>query len=286
MAVHAEAPQVVSPSGFDGILKEDVRFSTGNKDGVGDAVNGWFDRLMLQSGITTPPAVWLMLCLLVGATIGGTLFVLTENFLMTAAGFFIGLAIPIAVAMFRRTKRQRQIMEQMPGMAEALARAARTGRNVVHSFRTVAADTPAPLGDELRLVVRRTELGMDLGTAVRDLAERTGVNTLTMFSSAVGVHQDTGGDLILVLERLATSVRDRLHFVNRMRAATVASRLGAILMLVVPPLVVLFFTLNRENYIAELFGSFWGRLSVGLAIALQIIGGLIVVRILKRSARF
>ncbi|HIE97835.1 MAG TPA: pilus assembly protein TadB [Planctomycetes bacterium] len=286
MAVRAEALPVVPSSGFDGILKEDVRFSTGNSNGVGDAVNGWFDRLMLQSGIKTPPAVWLMLCLLVGVAIGGIIFVVTENMLLTAAAFFFGLAIPIVVVMFQRTKRQKLIMEQLPGMADALARAARTGRNVDHSFRAVAADTPAPLGDELRLVVRRTELGMDLGTAVRDLTDRTGVSTLTMFSSAVGVHQDTGGDLILVLERLATAVRDRLHFVNRMRAATVASRLGTILMLVVPPLVVLFFTWNRENYIADLFGSFWGGLSLGLAIALQIIGGLIVVRIFKRSARF
>ncbi|MDG1894198.1 MAG: type II secretion system F family protein [Fuerstiella sp.] len=196
------------------------------------------------------------------------------------------MVVPIAVAMGLRTRRQTQIMEQMPGMAESLARAARTGRNVAHSFRAVAADTPAPLGDELRLVVRRTEMGMDLGTAVRDLTERTGVTTLTMFSSAVGVHQDTGGDLIQVLERLATAVRDRLHFVNRMRAATVASRLGAIMMLVVPPLVVLFFTMSREKYVADLLGSFWGRPSLGLAVTLQIVGGLIVFRILRRSARF
>ncbi|MEO2015565.1 MAG: type II secretion system F family protein, partial [Fuerstiella sp.] len=276
----------VSRSEFDGILKEDVRFSSSNKDSVGDAVNGWFDRLMLHSGIRTPPAVWLMLCPLVGATFGGTMFVVTENILMAAVGFFFGLAIPIVIAIVQRTKRQTKIVEQMPGMAEALARAARTGRNVLHSFRTVAADTPAPLGDELRLVVRRTELGMDLGTAVRDLTDRTGVKTLTMFSSAVGVNQDTGGDLVQVLERLAMAVRDRLHFVNRMRAATIASRLGTLLMLVVPPLVVLFFSLNRQNYIADLLSSFWGRLSVGLAIGLQIIGGLAVVRILNRSARF
>ncbi len=286
MAVQAEALQGVSRSEFDGILKEDVRFSSSNKDSVGDAVNGWFDRLMLHSGIRTPPAVWLMLCPLVGATFGGTMFVVTENILMAAVGFFFGLAIPIVIAIVQRTKRQTKIVEQMPGMAEALARAARTGRNVLHSFRTVAADTPAPLGDELRLVVRRTELGMDLGTAVRDLTDRTGVKTLTMFSSAVGVNQDTGGDLVQVLERLAMAVRDRLHFVNRMRAATIASRLGTLLMLVVPPLVVLFFSLNRQNYIADLLSSFWGRLSVGLAIGLQIIGGLAVVRILNRSARF
>ncbi len=286
MAVQAEALQGVSRSEFDGILKEDVRFSSSNKDSVGDAVNGWFDRLMLHSGIRTPPAVWLMLCPLVGATFGGTMFVVTENILMAAVGFFFGLAIPIVIAIVQRTKRQTKIVEQMPGMAEALARAARTGRNVLHSFRTVAADTPAPLGDELRLVVRRTELGMDLGTAVRDLTDRTGVKTLTMFSSAVGVNQDTGGDLVQVLERLAMAVRDRLHFVNRMRAATIASRLGTLLMLVVPPLVVLFFSLNRQNYNAEQLSSFWGRLSGGLAIGLQGIGGLAVVRILNRSARF
>ena len=286
MAIQAEALQIASPTGFDGILKEDVRFATGDGDSAGEAVNGWFDRLMLRSGIQTPPAVWLMLCLLVGFTFGGTLFVFSENMLATAAGFFIGLVVPIAIAMSLQTRRQKQIMEQLPGMAEAVARAARTGRNVSHAFRAVAADTPSPLGDELRLVVRRTEMGMDLGNAVRDLTDRTGVTTLTMFSSAVGVHQDTGGDLIQVLERLATAVRDRLHFVNRMRAATVASRLGAMMMLIVPPLVVLFFTLNRENYIADLIGSFWGRLSLGLAVTLQIVGGLIVFRILRRSARF
>jgi tight adherence protein B len=71
-----------------------------------------------------------------------------------------------------------------------------------------------------------------------------------------------------------------------MCAATVASRLGAIMMLVVPPLVVLFFTMSRENYVADLLGSFWGRLSLGLAVTLQIVGGLIVFRILRRSAHF
>ena len=286
MAIQAEALKIASPTGFDGILKEDVRFATGDTDSPGEALNGWFDRLMLRSGIQTPPAVWLMLCLLIGFSIGGTVFVVSENFPATTAGFFVGLVVPIVIAMSLQIRRQQKIMEQLPDMADALARTARTGRNVSYALRAVAADTPSPLGDELRLVVRRSEMGMDLGNAVRDLADRTGVTTLTMFSSAVGVHQDTGGDLIQVLERLATAVRDRLHFVNRMRAATVASRLGVILMLIVPPLVVLLFTLSRENYIADLIGSFWGRLSLGLAVTLQIVGGLIVFRILRRSARF
>ena len=177
-------------------------------------------------------------------------------------------------------------MNQLPAMAEELARAAQSGCNINKSFQLVAADTPSPLGDELRLSARRTEMGMDLATAVRDLPLRTGVATLTMLTSAIAVYQDTGGDLITVLERLATSVRDRLHFVSRLRAATIASRLGAIMMVMVPILVVSFYLFRDPLYLEKLLNSFWGRLSLWLAIGLQIVGCTIVFRILSRSARF
>ncbi|MCA9050459.1 MAG: type II secretion system F family protein [Planctomycetaceae bacterium] len=286
MPSQASIPHIIPQPGFAGILKEDVRFSTGAGDSAGERVNGWFDRLMLQSGIRTAPAVWLLLCCLLGIAFGGAAFVASENLLATALAGMAGMVLPVALASVLRGRRQKKIMEQLPAMAEELARSARTGRNVEHAFRTVAADTPTPLGDELRLAVRRTEMGLDLASAVRDLFDRTGVGTLTMFSSAISVHQETGGDLILVLERLATAVRDRLHFINRLRAATIASRLGALLMLVIPPLVILFFVFTRQNYLADLLGSFWGRLSIGIAVTLQIIGAFFVFRILRQSARF
>jgi tight adherence protein B len=107
-----------------------------------------------------------------------------------------------------------------------------------------------------------------------------------MLTSAIGVHQDTGGDLIQVLERLATAVRDRLHFVNRLRAATIASRMGAVMMMVIPPLVMAFFLFRNPLHMQELMASFWGRLSLWTGIVLQIVGALLVFRIMRRSARF
>ncbi len=272
-------------AGFRAILKDEVRFASGRNE-TGDRLNGSFDRLMLQSGIQTSPSVWLMLSVLMGLTIGGIAFVVTEGLVLTTVGFLIGLLIPIGIAANRRSQRQKAIMEQLPGMAEELARAARAGRSIEHSLQMVAADTAAPLGDELKLVVRRCDMGLDPGAAVQDLSERTGVPSLTMFASAIKVHQDTGGDLIQVLERFATAIRDRLHFVNRLRAATIASRMGAVLMLVFPPMIVVFYMYRDPTYLQQLLSSFWGRFSLGGAIALQVIGALAVFRILKRSARF
>ncbi|MCA9036795.1 MAG: type II secretion system F family protein [Planctomycetaceae bacterium] len=271
---------------FSGLLKEDHRFSTGSSDSTGDSVNGWFDQLMLQSGIRTAPSVWLGLCLLCGLTLGGLAFVMFEDPIRSGIAMIVGMLLPIATAMLLRSRRQKKIMEQMPAMVEEMARAARSGRNIENSFQMVAADTQSPLGDELRLSARRTEMGLDLASAVKDLPYRTGVTTLTMLSSAIAVHQDTGGDLISVLERMATSVRDRLHYASRLRAATIASRAGATMMVLVPILIIGFYLFRDPDYLDKLLSSFWGRLSLWSAVVLQIVGALIVFRVLQRTARF
>lgn len=271
---------------FSGLLREDTQFARGTSEGVGESVNGWVDALMLQSGIKTSPIVWLGLCLVSALTLGGTFFVATERPFMTAMFAVIGLILPLVIAVMLRSRRQKLIMDQLPGMADELARFARSGRNLEHSFMMVAGDTPSPLGDELRVSARRMEMGIDVGSAVKDLASRTGVSTLMMFSSALSVHQDTGGDLISVLERLATAVRDRLHFLSRQRSATIASRMGAVMMVVIPVVVMGFYLFRDPNYLTNLLNSYWGRLSLWTAVALQIVGCLMVYRILSRSARF
>ena len=271
---------------FSDLLKDDHQYARGDSEGIGESVNGWFDGLMLQSGIRTAPAIWLGLCVLSGLALGGLMFVATERPILTALFAAIGLLLPIGAAMLLRSRRQQAIIVQLPGMADELARSARAGRNLEHSFRVVAADTPSPLGDELRISARRMEMGLDVSSSVRDLAARTGVSTLTMFSSALSVHQDTGGDLISVLERLATAVRDRQHFVARQRAATIAARMGAVMMVAIPILVMGFYLFRDPNYLNSLLNSFWGRLSLWTGIVLQIVGCLWVYRILSRSARF
>ncbi len=217
---------------------------------------------------------------------GGGIFVLIESVPLAVLSGLTGLAAPIVAAMVFRSRRQKKIREQLPEAAEELARAARSGRNIERALLLVAGDTPAPLGDELRLVVRRMDMGIDVASAVHDLPERTGVTTLSMLTAAIRLHQDTGGDLTAVLERLAASVRDRLHFISRMRAATIASRLGALLMLGIPPLVVAFYLFQDPQYLSRLMASFWGRLTFWTGVVLQIAGGLAVFRILQKTARF
>jgi tight adherence protein B len=284
MAATAPGWQPLTPQPeFAGILKEQETFGTGRGEGAADQINSWFDELMLQSGLGIGPSLMLMLSVCSALALGGGIFVVQENLLTTALGGLVGFMLPIIAALVARTRRQDKMTSQIPAMLEELARAAKTGRSVEHSLRMVAADTPNPLGAELKLATGRIEMGIPLKDALRDLPRRTGLMTLGLMCMTLVVQQQTGGDLVSVLERLSRTVRDRLLFMGRLRAATAASRATAILMIVLPPAVLAFFVYRKPTYLDELLSSSWGRGTTILAICLEIVGALWVLRILKDS---
>lgn len=270
---------------FAGILREEEVFATGADEGLSEQLNVEFDKLMLQAGLEVAPTMVLMLCLICGVGLGGIVFVIQENLLSTCLGTAIGCGVPIAWAAIARSRRQTQLMAQMPGMCDELARAAKTGRSLEQCLDLVAADTPAPLGDELKRCARKSQLGIPVVSAVAELPERTGLVSLNVFVMALSVHQQTGGDLVTVLDRLSATIRDRIGFLGRLRAATAASRASAILMIGLPPAIMAFFIFRDPDYFTRLMSATWGRSITITAVVLQIIGSIWVMRILKFTKR-
>lgn len=272
---------------FEGILRQDERFSThtGKPQGADEQINGAFDRLMIQSGMDISPSLLLMLTICCGITAAGIIFVIQENFLTAALAFALGCLFPVTYAIVVRSRRQKQMTDQLPPAIDELARAAKTGRSIEQCFAQVAYDTPEPLGGELQRCARRLDLGLGLRAALEELPERTGLVSLNILAMALSVHQVSGGDLVSVLERLSYTIRERTQYLGRLRAATAASRATAILMLVLPPGILAFFIFRDPDYFSKLMADPWGRNITLLAIALDVLGIVWVVRILKNSER-
>lgn len=285
MATDATLNSKSSASDFSDILRDRDRYAVPDSAQLSNRLNGGFDELIVHSGVDANPGVILFLCLMSGMLFGGLMYIIQENFLTTSIAFLAGGAAPIGYLYFRRSRRQKQINEQLSDMIDELARAAKTGRSLTHCFVNVAAKTPAPLGTELQEASRRLQMGVSMRAALDGLYERTGVASLSILSMALIVHQETGGDLVKVLERLARTIRDRMLFLGRLRTATAGSRATAILMVTLPPLILGFFVLRDPTYLTTLMASSWGRGATFAAIGLQIIGSLWVLRVLKTSQR-
>jgi tight adherence protein B len=270
---------------FASILRQRETFSRPGDETVGNSINGWFDTLMVQTGWGAAPTAVLMLCLVLAVAAGGAAFVWLEHPLPAALAGFLGGIVPLMIAVAARSSRQKRINEQLPGMIDELARAARTGRSLESCLAMVARDTPAPLGAELAECVRKLELGLPVDAAMTQLPERTGVVSTSILNTALVVHRQTGGDLVRVLERLSRTLRDRQQFLGRLRASTTASRLTAFLMIGLPPIILGFFLFRDPEYFRNLLDSSWGRNTTFAATALMMVGSVWVLKVLSSSQK-
>ncbi len=276
---------ILSQPEFAGILRDEETFATENDRSFGNQLNSWFDDLMLQSGLGTSPGMILALSFCAAFSVGGCIFVLQENLLTTAFGAGVGALVPVLFATVWRSRRQSQISKQLPGMLDELARAAKTGRSLEKSLELVANDTPSPLGTELQHCTRKLELGLSVNESLLELPRRTGVVATSVLVTALTVHMQTGGDLVKVLERLSLTLRDRIQFHGRLKAATAASRATAVLMIVLPLGIITFFALRDGEYLTTLLNSVWGVRITVTAVILEVIGAAWVLRILQTSQK-
>jgi len=276
-------PAIALKPEFEKILRTDEVFGTGVGNDIEDRLNNAFDLLLIRSGLEIAPSMFLLLSMCTGLTLGGLIFVVQENILTTSLGVFAGGLIPLIWALIAQSTRRQKMLTQLPDMIDELARAARTGRSVDQCLMLVAQDTPAPLGSELKRCAGRLDLGIGMPGALADLPVRTGIVTTKILAMALSVHATSGGDLISVLERLSRTIRSRMLYLARLRASTAASRATAILMLVIPPLVLGFFMFRDPAYFSKLFSVKWGRIITLIAAALDVLGVVWVLRVLKNS---
>ena len=280
-------PSPIKPqAGFADILRTEETYGQPDGKGVGQQLNGWFDKLMVQSGLEISPATLLMLCFLSGLTLGGALFVWQENLLATAFAAFLGMILPVGLTDIR----------PCPQAAGNTGPDARDGRRISprrpHGtqprtmFATRCRRYSRSLGKRTRTMLCPSHATWH-GTAggLEDLPERTGVISLNVLVTALVVHHQTGGNLVTVLERLQQTIRDRITFLGRLRTATSASRATAMMMLILPPGILAFFIFRDPDYLNHLMQSTWGRYTTITAVILQIVGSLWVVRILQNSQR-
>lgn len=168
---------------------------------------------------------WLLALLVAGAALSVTL--LSGNGLLGCAAGALALCLPAyAVRRLQRRRRLRSL-EQLPDALDLLASSLRSGLALSPALAHLAEHQPAPLSQELALVVRRQRLGRSLDEALEIMHQRIGGAELALFATAVSVVRTVGGNLSEVLARLAQTLRERHAIERKVVALTAQARLQA-----------------------------------------------------------
>jgi len=105
-------------------------------------------------------------------------------------------------------KRKQEIRKNLPDMLGLLATAIGAGLEPGPALRTVGDKMPGAIGIELRRVWRETATGKPRATALREMAKRTGVDTVERFTETMITAEERGSvDLSISLVNFQKDIR-------------------------------------------------------------------------------
>jgi tight adherence protein B len=249
--------------------------------GFTNRIDRFFHRLTFEGGFTFAPEASFLMAAGVGILLGGSLFVWREDLLLAFAGLAVGMLVVIAVFAILRRRRLRRIREQLPDVVDSIARGVRAGESLDQSITSVGQSAGAPLGVEMCRVSKQLEMGLSMEAAMEGLIRRAPINEMRILAATFLVQRQAGGNLPLTLERLAKVIRDRLSYYRQFRAATAATRIGAILIALAGPAVIVFLATFQPDYLASFVEIRLGMILLFVAIILQVLGVVWIFRLLR-----
>lgn len=180
----------------------------------------------------------------------------------TPASLFVGFfsaTLPYFYFMHRRAKRITAFEAQLPQALELLALYLRSGRSLPQAFVAATDELTAPAGEEFSLCAEAYRLGRPLPAALRVMSDKYRDSVgLKLFSIAVGVMGQTGGNLVEVIDRIRKSMEASMMFTLKLRAMTGESRNSAVLLGVIPGLFMAASAMVMPEYFNMFFESVIG----------------------------
>ncbi len=213
---------------------------------------------------------------------------------ITAAVMFVGVnplaAIGAGVAVFvlpiiwlngRRKARLKKFVHQLPDVFEMLSQALRAGHSLASGMQLISRELPDPAGTEFGRVFHEQNLGLKVEDALKNMAERVDMLDVRFFVTAVLIQRQTGGDLAEVLDKIGKVIRSRIELFGKVQALTAEGRLSGYVLLALPGIVfAVMLQVNRE-YAMMLFTTDMGRMMLTASVVMQIMGWLMIKKIIN-----
>jgi tight adherence protein B len=189
--------------------------------------------------------------------------------------------IPVNIVNYKRTLRMRKFEEQFPEALDLLGRALRAGHAFTTGIEMVGNEMPDPIGPEFRILYDQQNYGMPLPDALKLFAERIPVLDARFFVTAVLIQRESGGNLSEVLDNLAHVIRERFRVKRQIRVISAHGRITGWILVCLPPcLALVLFIINADTR-ELMFHDPLGQQMMMVAITLQVIGTLIMRKIIN-----
>lgn len=246
-----------------------------------DRTDQAFDRMVAETdlGLTRGTALgWMAL---VGLMVGGGVFLGTDDAFLGAIGLAGGVCATLAVIATARAYYRRQLQDQLPEAFFLMARSLRAGLNLEQAIDLAGKQGVEPLAKEFRRCSEHLRLGLPLPEALRLTATRVRLLDFNIFTSFATLYRRIGGSMPALMDRLASTTRDRNQFRGQVRATTALGRLSGLFVACAAPAIFIGYAVWQPEYIRLFFTVPGGMTALGVALVLEVVGLIWLLRLFR-----
>ena len=185
------------------------------------------------------------------------------------AGALAGIAVPRISDRRRAGRRAALLEDQLAEAVSSLAAGVRAGLSLARAIAFAADEADQPLAASLTGAAERIDLGVPLELALHEWATDTRSADARLLAGVLELHHRTGGELPVVLDNVATTLRERRASAREVRALTAQARLSGAILGLLPIGFFLFLSITSRDDIAAAFHSSAGLAAITLGFTMQ-----------------
>ena len=192
----------------------------------------------------------------------------------------VGYMIPRQWVSGRRKKRADHINAQLVDMLGMVSNSLKSGYGLMQSFEFAGRQMPAPLGQEVRRMLRESTLGMSAEQALAAFGARLDSRDLDMVLTAINIQRSVGGNLAEILDKTAFTMRERERIRGEITTLTSSQKMTGIVIGGLPIFMFVVFMVINPDYMSLLFTTTAGRLMMTGGVVMEVMGYFTIQRIM------
>ncbi|MFM6930254.1 MAG: type II secretion system F family protein [Bdellovibrio sp.] len=190
-----------------------------------------------------------------------------------------GWQLPLLLVRMIYEKRCSQFVDQMVDGLTIMANGIKAGSNPQESMKRVVEIMGSPISQEFSQVLYQMQVGDSFESALNDLGNRIPRPDVQMFVTSINILKETGGNLAETFQTIVTVIRERQKVEKKIQALTAQGLMQGIIVTMVPFILMAVFFVVDPTFIKPMFTTTLGLVLLFAMLALQIIGGIVIKKV-------
>ncbi|MFS4459022.1 type II secretion system F family protein [Bdellovibrio sp. HCB2-146] len=241
-------------------------------------------RLMRLMGMDVDEKKVTILILLMSFGLGALAFLalwpsVVMGLIFGASLTIAGWQLPLLIMKMMYEQRCSRFTDQMVDGLTIMANGIKAGSNPQESMKRVVEIMGAPISQEFAQVLYQMQVGDSFESALNDLGNRIPRPDVQMFVTSINILKETGGNLAETFATIVTVIRERQKVEKKIQALTAQGLMQGIIVTLIPFILMAVFLVIDSNFIKPMFTTTLGLVLLFVMLTLQIIGGVVIKKL-------